>query len=302
MLVMGCISDHDGSMPRNLDIALLRAFAIAADRGSMTAAADALSLTQGAVSQQIARLEGLAGGPLLAREKRGLRLTPAGERVLASARRMVALNDEVWADLNGSAFVGRVRLGMPYDLVGACFTPILKRFAEACPEVELSLRSAASVDLSRELAAGKLDLAVVEEPVGAETGETVAVDRLVWVGGRGGGAHLRRPLPVSIAADVCIFRPAILAALEGRDGGWRTMIENGGLEATFATVRADLAVSAWLAALVPRALDGQPPEAGLPVLPLFAVTLHGAGRDATPAANELARHIREAFTRSHFRI
>lgn len=283
-------------MARNLDVALLRAFTAVADRRSMTAAAAALHLTQGAVSQQIARLEAIAGGPLLARERSGLRLTPAGEQLLGKARRLVAMNDEVWRDLAGAAFAGPVRLGVPYDLLGARFTPVLKRFAEACPDVELSLRSAASADLARDLAAGRLDLAVIEEPLGSETGETLAVDRLVWVGAPGGSAHHRRPLPVSIVADLCVFKAPVLAALGAREGGFRTVFENGGLEATFATVRADLAVSAWLATTVPHDLAVLSSAAGLPDLPAFAITLHGA-ISASPAVAELARHVRDGLTR-----
>ena len=298
MLVTAGISAHNGEMSRNLDIGLLRAFAAVADRRSMTAAAEILHLTQGAVSQQIARLEALAGGPLLARDRPGLRLTSAGERLLGQARRMVALNDEVWTELNGGALTGPVRVGVPYDLLGPRFGSVLKRYAEACPDVELSLRSAASADLARDLAAGRLDLAIIEEPVGSETGELLAVDRLVWVGARGGAAHRRSPLPISIVADICVFKPAVLTALDGRDGGWRTVFENGGLEATFATVRADLAVSAWLATTVPADLDVLSPEVGLPDLPAFAITLHDGGRLVTPAVAELARHIREGFVRA----
>ena len=292
---MSGISTHNGAMTRNLDIGLLRAFATVADRRSMTAAARALSLTQGAVSQQSARREALAEGPLLARGRPGLGLTPAGERLLGQARRLVALNDEVWADLSGGAPAGPLRLGVPYDLVGTRFAPVLKLFAAHCPGVALSLSCAASAELARDLRAGRLDLAVVEEPVGSETGEVLAVDRLVWVGARAGAAHRRAPLPVSMVADACAFKPAVLAALDGRDGGWRTLFENGSLEATFATVRADLAVSVWLASTVPADLDVLPPASGLPELPAFAITLQGPAGPATPAAAELARHIRDGF-------
>jgi len=132
MMVIPTISHHNASMTRNLDIGLLRAFAVVADRRSMTAASQVLHLTQGAVSQQIARLETLAGGPLLARERRGLRLTPSGERLLGKARRLLALNDEIWTDINGGTIDGPVRLGVPYHLVGACLAPVLKSYAGAC--------------------------------------------------------------------------------------------------------------------------------------------------------------------------
>lgn len=282
-------------MSRDLDITLLRTFAAAADQGSMTGASGVLHLTQGAVSQQIARLEALVGGPLLLRGPRGLRLTPAGERLLARARLLLALNDEIWSEIKGGVVAGPVRLGLPYDLVDSSLSPALKGFAEAAPQVELSLVSASSPDLLAAVRERQLDLAVVEEPLGAETGEVLAVDRLVWVGARGGQAHHRTPLPLSLVAETCVFRPAVVSVLErlGRDS--RTMFGNGGLDATRATVRLDLAVSAWLACTVPADLAILPPDAGLPDLPSFVITLHASDTARGAAFRELARHLREAL-------
>ena len=86
-------------MARNLDTALIRSFVTAAETGGMTAAANALHLTQGAVSQQIKRLEDAFACPLFERDRRGLILTNAGERLLGKARRLLALNDEIWAEI-----------------------------------------------------------------------------------------------------------------------------------------------------------------------------------------------------------
>lgn len=118
-------------MSRNLDIGLLRAFAAAADQRSMTAAAEVLHLTQSAVSQQIARLESLAGGPLLIRDRAGLALTPAGTRLLGRVRDLLALNDGLWAEMSRGTVAGPVRLGVPFDLVGTLLVPALKGFSEA---------------------------------------------------------------------------------------------------------------------------------------------------------------------------
>ncbi len=295
MLVMSTITVSNGPMKRNLDVGLLRTFAAVADRHSMTAAADALHLTQGAVSQRIARLEDFAGGPLLDRDRRGLPLTPSGERLLGKARRLLALNDEIWTDINGGAVDGPVRLGVPPDLVASCLGPVLKTFAEAHPQVELSLTVGASSELTDGLAAGRLDLAVIEEPVAVASGECLMVDRLVWVGAKGGTAFARTPLPLSMVAERCAFRPAVTAALSGRRT--RIVFETGGLDATLAAVRMDLAISAWLAATIPPDLAVLPPEAGLPDLPVFAVTLHGPDRPASLASAELARHVRDGLGR-----
>jgi DNA-binding transcriptional LysR family regulator len=284
-------------MARNIDIALIRTFVAVADHAGMTAAGNALHLTQSAVSQHIGRLEEFLDTELFVRERRSIRLSAAGERLLGKARRMLALNDEIWAAMTADRMDGQVRFGVPYDLAGTLIPPILKAYAGACPQVEVSLVCATSPELTAALTRGAIDLALIEEPAGQSRGECLAIERLVWVGARGGSAHLRRPLPVSMVADTCAFRPAVLAALADHGRDWRTMFENGSLDATSAMVRTDLAITTLLASTVPADLDILPPELGLPALPSFTINLHLPQRDTAPAVAELARLIRNGFTR-----
>lgn len=284
-------------MNRNLDISLLRSFAAVMDTAGMTAAANVLNLTQGAVSQQIRRLEDQFGFQLFRRERGRLKPTVEAERLLPKVRRLLGQNDEIWAEVTGGVISGRVRFGVPYDLVGTSLAPVIKRFVEARPQVDIVLTCASSPELAERLGAGAIDLAVIEEPEGDGAGETLSVERLVWVGARDGVAHLKRPLPVSMVADSCAFRPAVLAALGDHGLAWRTVFENGNIEATTATVRTDLAVTAWLAATVPADLTILGPQAGLPPLPNFAINLHLPARDASPAVQEFARHVRDGLMR-----
>lgn len=282
---------------RNLDIELLRAFVAVADHGSMTVAGNVLHLTQSAISQQIMRLERRLGQELFRRERRGLKLTAAGDRLLPKARRLIGLNDEIWTEMTARC-EGALRLGVPYDLVGTSLAPVLKRFAEARPLVEISLVCAASPALLAALERGEVDIALVEEPLGAHGGECLGIERLVWVGARAGNAHRKRPLPLSLVAEGCAFRPAVTAALEAQGYDWRSVFENGSLDATTATVRTDLAITAWLACTVPAELDILGPEDGLPELPPFAITLHLPRSQPSEAALELARHLRGGLLRS----
>src|SRR6516164_6318306 len=71
---------------RDLDLNLLRVFAVVAESGSVTEAASRLYLTQPAVSAALRRLTTAVGAPLFAREGRGLVLTQRGERLLAAVR------------------------------------------------------------------------------------------------------------------------------------------------------------------------------------------------------------------------
>jgi len=284
-------------MMRNLDTSLVRSFVAAADHASMTAAGNALNLTQGAVSQQIKRLEEALGCSLFDRDRRGLRLTPLGERLFGKAKHLLSLNDEIWSDMTTDAVDGRVRLGVPYDLVGTWLPPVLKAYAEACPKVEVSLVCGSSPELAAALGTGEADLALIEAPEDAPAGECLSIERLVWVGARGGGAYRKRPLPLSMVSETCAFRPVILAALHARDVGWRTMFEHGTIEATRATVEADLAVTAWLPSTVPAGLAILDADCGLPILPNFAINLHLAPHHAGAATEELARHIRNDLLR-----
>ena len=286
-------------MTRNLDTSLLRAFVAVAETAGMTSAAGVLHLTQAAVSQQIKRLEEGFGCVLFDRDRRGLRLTSAGERLLGKAKALLALNDEIWNDMVTPAFQGEVKLGIPYDLVGAFLPPILKRYAAALPQVEITLICMTSPMLVEALVAGDVDLAVVEEPLDAKSGgaarECLATDRLVWIGAKHGEAHRKTPLPVSFCSESCAFRPPMLVALQNSGLRWRTVSEVGNLEAVSATVKTDLAVSALLASTLPDDVDVLGADAGLPELPGFAINLYLPSAGASPATRALAAELRQGF-------
>jgi DNA-binding transcriptional LysR family regulator len=284
-------------MNRNLDLQLIRTFFTVAERGSMTVAAHVLAMTQGAVSQQIKRLEDMLACQLFVRDRRALRLTAPGERLQSHARQLLALNDAVWRDMQHANDAGQVRLGVPYDLVGTVIAPLLRSYGEQHPAVDIVLVCAASPDLLTALGKGEIDVAVLEAPVGPTAGECLRIERLVWVGAIDGRAHLKQPVPVSLVAETCAFRPAVIAALE-RDGrAWRTVFENGNLEATAATVRADLAVSAWLAGTVPADLQILSASSGLPDLPAFAINLHVPAHVPAPVVQTSVDHLRDGLIR-----
>src|SRR5689334_4582215 len=80
----------------SIDPDLLRAFVLIAEGRSFTRAAAVVGRTQSAISMQVKRLEELLGHEVLQRSKGGtIELTPHGEYLLARARRILALNDEV---------------------------------------------------------------------------------------------------------------------------------------------------------------------------------------------------------------
>jgi DNA-binding transcriptional LysR family regulator len=281
-------------MPHNLDVSLLRAFVAVVDSGGMTAAAGTLNLTQAAVSQQIKRLEEIVGEELVTRDRRGMGLTPAGERLFGRAKRMLALNDEIWTEMTTPVYEGEVRLGIPSDIITTYLPTFLKAFARSYPRVQISLNSGSSAALRAKLQAGQVDVVLATEMRCDEGGENLVMDRLVWVGARGGEAAWQRPLPVSIGCSDCAFRAPIREALQKAGIEWRSVSEVTNTSAQVATVAADIAVMAWMASTVPANMEVLGPDSGLPLLPPFMINLYLPANGGNHIVQEMARFIRDA--------
>jgi DNA-binding transcriptional LysR family regulator len=127
---MRSITQRNAVMSRNLDLDLIRTFVAVAHSGSMTVAANLRHMTQGAVIQQVKRLEGVLECLVFVRTTHKLELSREGEHFLAKARQLLRLNDEIWADMSGQRLSGSLRVGVPYDLVTPLATA-MKAFGEA---------------------------------------------------------------------------------------------------------------------------------------------------------------------------
>jgi len=291
-------------MIRNLDINLVRTFVTVASTGSMTLAADRLALTQGAISQQIKRLEEALQCQLFDRSRRSLKLNKQGRHLLGLSKRLLDANDEIWNEMVAPAVQGEVRFGLPDDLVTTYLPLALDGFAADHPTIEVSLVSDSSPNLLAGLNKGDIDIALVEEPLGQTDegecqgecqGECLSVERLLWVGSKYGTANRRRPLPLSIVSETCAFRSPTVDALEVKGIAWKPVFENGTIDATMTTVRADLAVTVSLASVIPPDLEVLGQDTGLPDLPSFAINLYLNTSVVNPAAHQLARHLRDGI-------
>jgi DNA-binding transcriptional LysR family regulator len=282
-------------MTRDIDIALLRAFVSVAETGGMTSAGRLLHLTQAAISQQIKRLESALQTELFDRRQKKLRLTADGERLLAPAKRMLALNDEVWGMMTAPQFDGEVHLGVPHDIVAPFMQPILRSFSQSWPRVRVNLFADTTPRLLGMLADGAIDLTMTteEKPLGGDG--MLLADPLVWVGAADGDAWSRSPLPIALGDETCAFRASALAALRAADRTWRSVCETSNMGPLQTALEADLAVSPLLSQTVPAGLRVVDAEIGLPRLPTFFINLHLPPAGAGPIAVELADHIRRHF-------
>ena len=166
-----------------LDVRRLKVLREVAAKGSFSAAAEALSFTQSAVSQHVAALERETGTQLVERGARGVRLTDAGRALVSHAdaifSRIDAAEDELAAiaGLKG----GRLRLAC-FQSAGATMVPrAVAEFHERHPKVELGMIEAEPEQAREHLASGEIDLALVYdfEPIPASFDGDLALTHLI---------------------------------------------------------------------------------------------------------------------------
>jgi DNA-binding transcriptional LysR family regulator len=159
-----------------LNVNRLRILIEVASRGSFSAAADALSYTQSAVSQQVAALEAETGVTLLERLPRGVRLTPAGEVLLEYAEGIIARLHAAEAEMAAIAGLrgGQLRMAS-FPTAGATLMPLaIAIFRAQHPEVELTLAEGEPEEIAPRLSAGEFDIALLFEFEG--TSESLGPD------------------------------------------------------------------------------------------------------------------------------
>jgi DNA-binding transcriptional LysR family regulator len=155
-----------------LNLARLKVLVAVIERGSFSGAADALSYTQSAISQAIARLEAETGAALLVRDRRGVRPTAAGEVLLSHAEMIFAQVEAAEEDLAATLGLrgGRLRVAS-FPSAGATLMPeAVARFRRAYPGVALSLAEGEPEEIAPRLRAGEFDLALLFEFPDVEEG------------------------------------------------------------------------------------------------------------------------------------
>lgn len=148
-----------------LDLDRLVVFREVAERGSFSAAAAELGYTQSAVSHQVARLERQLGVSLLARGRRPVRTTPAGDRLLTHTEALIGAANAAERELREHAELeaGLLRIGAFLSACATFMPKAIGSFSARHPGVEIRLNQEEPPLALRELIAGDIDVAVVFE-------------------------------------------------------------------------------------------------------------------------------------------
>ena len=162
-----------------LDVKRLRILREVAGRGSFSAAADALYMSQSAVSQQVATLEREVGMPLLARGPGGPRLTDAGEALMRHADAVISRLEEAERELSeiGALASGRLRLASFPSASATLVTQALSEFRSRFGGISLHFSELEPEESLPLLRRGDLDLAVTFDYPGLSSEHDRDLDR-----------------------------------------------------------------------------------------------------------------------------
>jgi DNA-binding transcriptional LysR family regulator len=196
-----------------LSLGRLRVLVAVVSHRSFSGAAEALSYTQSAVSQSIARLEAETGATLVVRDRRGVRPTAAGATLVEHAETILAQVDAAEADLAAVLGVrgGRLRVAS-FPSAGATLMPLaVANFRRGHPDVELSLAEGEPEEIAPRLRAGEFDLALLFEFPGVRERPGAGLRSVTL---------LEDPMQVALPADHPLAGKRALSLLDLRDEQW----------------------------------------------------------------------------------
>jgi DNA-binding transcriptional LysR family regulator len=291
-----------------MDTAGLKMFEAVARTGGMNRAAVELNTVQSNVTARIRALETELGCPLFERHRRGVALTPAGQRLLPYARRVGwLLADAARAARDDGLPRGPLTIGSLETTVALRLSPLIASYAAACPEVDLALRPGTTAELIEAVLDRRLEGAFVCGPVAHPSlAEQVMFEEELALLAAPGLASIEAATQGGIARIVvlragCSYRQRLEALLARRGIAVPRLLEFGTLEAIFGCVAAGLGIT-----LLPRALVGPVWQSGrvslhrLPPAEALVTTvfIHRRESHLSTALRAFLDHVRTAPARA----
>ena len=249
------------------DTLLLKTFVTVVDEDGFSRAAQKLHLTQSAVSGHVRRLEEQIGKPLLTRTTRSQQLTADGERLVAYARTILALNRDAWTDLTRTPFHGRLRIGVSEDFVESRLLRTVQDFAAQYPGMEIEVQVNIPGSLLALMKQGQLDVVIGSLCETSEAGLLLWQEPLVWAWSAQPVTGLPTPLPLALFPAPCPYREAALTRLAQAGIAQRTAMLCSSTAGLRAAALAGFAIAPMPLSQLGQGLAVIGAEQGLPALP-----------------------------------
>lgn len=287
---------------RGFDFTQLRTFVAVAESGSVSGGAQRVFLSQSSVSEQLKKLEERAGQPLFMRSKQGVSATPAGARLLEHARRILAMSEAAFEDLQGRLLDGELRIAItdyyrPHDIAR-----ILKTFSEQHPRLKLHvtvLPSAVIDSLTDDDSSFDIGLSlrlITGDPRarGKRRGAASVVvrrEKLVWASAADAAQPPAAPYRLVLLPSSCQLQRFVVKLLDEHEVPYVMSHSASGVAGLQLALKAGLGISCLNESSLGGGLAACAPNVGLPALPTVEFHLL-PGR---PGETELVSNARIAL-------
>ena len=278
----------------NLDLDTLRTFAVAHSRGGLAQAAEHLGRTPSAISLQMKRLQDDLGVTIFVKRGRRLGLTENGEVVLAYARRILALNDELLETTQRAGISGAIRIGAPQDFASV-LPEVLAHFASLYPRMQIELLIEGNASLLEAVRSARIELAAIIGGDGTGAGETIGHLEIGWIASASFNPREGQPLPLAVLGPKCAFRRCAIERLGAADIAYRIAASSPSLDGLWAALRGGLGVTARTALNLPEGLAFDRVLHGLPVLGSLPVIVHRNAGAKGAAVDRMATLLTDAL-------
>ncbi len=230
-------------MAETLDIVQLRTFVAIAECGGFGRAAVALHMSQPTVSQHVRLLERRLDQSLMQREGRRARFTPAGEKLLVEARRILAVHDDALVRLDATSS-RTIVLGSTETAAEQILPELLATMRAAYPDRTVQFHIDRSTQMTEAVTKGLIDLAIVLDTGTSVPGAEVGALPLNWYAAPGWNAPApEAPVPLVAYVEPCGMRQRALQELNGHGRRVEIAVESSSLEGVIAAARAGLGIA-----------------------------------------------------------
>ena len=150
----------------NVNLEYYKIFYYVGKYGNITMAAEALSISQPAVSQAVKNLEKSLGSPLFVRTSKGVRLTAEGKLLYSYVQRgyeYILLGEQKFQEMQDLS-KGEIRIGASDMTLKFYLLSYLEQFHETYPGIRVTVTNAPTPETLRYLQEGKIDFGVVSTP------------------------------------------------------------------------------------------------------------------------------------------
>ncbi|MFV0535517.1 MAG: LysR family transcriptional regulator [Cumulibacter sp.] len=250
-----------------LDITPLRSFVAIADNGGFQRAADALHLSQAAVSQHVRRLERTLDRALVERDGRTSRLTADGETLLGYARRILQAHDRAMEHFHATE-VMTITIGSTEHAATQLLPALTAALSGAFFDHEVRLRLDRGTRLREDLAIGRLDLAILPGPPAVPDAKrstrtlSIGTLDLTWFCAPGWEVPDDARVPLAVFESPCALRSRAMEALDNH--GYTAVIGAESLQLAGVHAAAAAGAGVALLATLGQTPPGLVPCTGLP--------------------------------------